>query len=333
MFFDGSATGASLSGEVLPNRQSPRHPILVAGMHRSGTSWLGRMLCASRELVYVPEPLSPLNRQTILKSRVSRWFTYINDDNESAFLTYYQDAASFKPHPVNDIRRARLGSPRDPIRIPKRWASFLIGRLQSRRVLFRDPFAIFSIEWFARRLPCQVVVIVRHPLAVVSSLKRLGYTFDFKNLLDQEALMAEQLEGFRPEMEALVGSSDVIAQGNLLWRIIYGHVASIQERNSSIRVVRHEDLSLRPVEEYGLLYDALGLSFSKSARLMIERHVSERNPQEVSTRNPFDVRLDSRQNLGNWRRRLSDGEIDEILVGTRTIADRFYPERGEELWT
>jgi hypothetical protein len=146
-------------------------------------------------------------------------------------------------------------------------------------------------------------------------------------------LMAEQLEGFRPEMEALVGSSDVIAQGNLLWRIIYGHVASIQERNSSIRVVRHEDLSLRPVEEYGLLYDALGLSFSKSARLMIEQHVSERNPREVSTRNPFDVRLDSRQNLGNWRRRLSDGEIDEILVGTRPIADRFYPERGEELWT
>jgi len=36
-----------------------KSPILVTGMHRSGTTWVGRMLAASREAVYFHEPLNP----------------------------------------------------------------------------------------------------------------------------------------------------------------------------------------------------------------------------------------------------------------------------------
>ena len=36
-----------------------RSPILVTGLPRSGTSWVGKMLAASGELVYVNEPLNP----------------------------------------------------------------------------------------------------------------------------------------------------------------------------------------------------------------------------------------------------------------------------------
>jgi hypothetical protein len=97
-------------------------------------------------------------------------------------------------------------SPRDPVRIPKRWASFALGRLGRRRLLIRDPFDVFSLDWFVRRLNCSVVVVVRHPAAVVSSLKRLGYIFDFRNLLQQPLLMADRLERFRPQMKATLAS-------------------------------------------------------------------------------------------------------------------------------
>src|SRR5439155_11436559 len=143
---------------------------------------------------------SVLNRQTILRSRVERWFTYINEQNEGHYLPFYRDALAFRTHPILDIKRARLGSPRDPYKISKRWASFLLGRVQRRGLLIRDPFAVFSINWFARRLGCRVVVIVRHPLAVVASVKRLGLTFDFRNLLDQPSQMHERLEHFRPDI-------------------------------------------------------------------------------------------------------------------------------------
>ncbi|MBK8782585.1 MAG: hypothetical protein IPO22_12435 [Anaerolineales bacterium] len=34
------------------------HPLLVTGIHRSGTSWIGRMLAAGGGLTYANEPLS-----------------------------------------------------------------------------------------------------------------------------------------------------------------------------------------------------------------------------------------------------------------------------------
>jgi len=36
-----------------------RAPIVVTGMARSGTSWVGKLLQASGELTYVNEPLNP----------------------------------------------------------------------------------------------------------------------------------------------------------------------------------------------------------------------------------------------------------------------------------
>src|SRR3954452_23443255 len=116
-------------------------------MHRSGTSWLGEMLCAADGLINIRDPLNVPNRQTILRRRASHWFTYITEANEDDYLPYYHDAISFNSHPIQDIKKARLGSPRDPIRIWRRWMSFRLGRVEDRRLLIKDPFAIFSIEW------------------------------------------------------------------------------------------------------------------------------------------------------------------------------------------
>ena len=54
-------------------------------------------------------------------------------------------------------------------------------------------FAVFSAEWFARQMGFRVVVIVRHPLAVVSSRKRLGWRFDLDELLAQPLLLRDWL--------------------------------------------------------------------------------------------------------------------------------------------
>jgi hypothetical protein len=320
-----SAKSRALGSAGQPARRREIRPILVTGMHRSGTTWLGHMLCAGGSMIHVGEPLNILNRQTILRSKVDRWYTYISEDNEDLYLRNYQDAVAFRSHPIQDIRRARLGSPRDPIRIPKRWASFVLGRVQGRSLLVRDPFSVFSIAWFAHRLRFQIVVVVRHPLAVVASLKRLGYTFDFKNLLEQSSLMNERLERFRPDMEKATASTDVVEQGSLLWRIIYECVVEdLVELPACF--VRHEDLSRHPIQEYAQLYERLDLPFSDRARRIIKRHTNDQNRKEVSVKNPFEIRLDSRANLDNWRRRLDGNEIDRILSATRPLVDRFYPD-------
>jgi Sulfotransferase family len=318
---------SSLERARVDRNEEDKRPVLVTGMHRSGTSWLGAMLSASGEFINVQEPLSVQNRQTILRSLVKHWYTYICDTNEDLYLPFYRDALAFRMHPLYDVQRMRVGSPRDPVRIPKRWASFVLGRVQRRRLLIRDPFAALSIEWFSRRLGVDTVAIVRHPVAVVSSLKRLGFTFDFTNLLEQSLLMDQRLERFRSEMEAaLRNPGDIVGQGSVLWRIVYASIAEDQDRVSSMHVVRHEDLSLNPVKEYSRLYEALGMPLGAGARRTIARNTSERNPIEVSQKNPFKVRLDSRANLTNWKHRLEADEVERVLSITSTERRKFYDE-------
>ena len=87
---------------------------------------------------------------------------------------------------------------------------------RGQRALLKDPFAVFSVPWFAKRLNCRVVITVRHPAAFTSSLQRLGWSFDFKNFLGQPLLMRDHLETYREHMLA-VKTEDVIGQGALLW--------------------------------------------------------------------------------------------------------------------
>jgi hypothetical protein len=302
-----------------------RGPILVTGMHRSGTTWLGQMLCASGALINVQEPLKPTNRRTILRSRARRWYTQISAENESEYVRFYQDAIRFRPHPLDDIRRTR--SPRDAYRITSRWASYGLGRLQRRRLLVKDPFAVFSIEWFTERLACDVVVIVRHPAAVVSSLKRLGYVFDLSDLLEQPLLMNGCLEPFRPELEAAVASPlDVIGHGSLLWRMIYDVVSRYRTLDRRVHLVRHEDLSMNPLEEFATLYARLGLPLTGRADRTIIRFTSGDNPSEVSLRDPAAAPLDSRRNVANWIDRLAPHEVARIRELTADVWPRYYTD-------
>jgi hypothetical protein len=282
------------------------------------------MLCAGNSFVNIEEPLSPANRQTLFRSPQDTWYTYICVENESSYVDYYLAAIAFRPHPIEDLRRMHIGS-RDPLRVLRHWSEFGIGRLQGRRALFRDPFAVFSTQWFGERLGCDAVVIVRHPAAVISSLKRLQARFDFRELLDQELLMGK-LQAFRGEMEAaLEAPDDVIAQGCLLWRIIYATVYP-DVAAGRVRLVRHEDLSLDPVARFRELYQALGVPFTHRAESRIISSTSDRNPQEVSLKNPFATRLASRANLANWRHRLLPEEIDRIRTLTADVASRHYAD-------
>lgn len=309
-----------------PKDELDTRPVLVTGMHRSGTTWVGHMLCAGDDFIRLGEPLSPVNRQTILKRKVERWYTYIDERNEAPYLRAYEDAMRFRAHPIDDLRRARLGSPRDPGRLVGRWTSFALGRLQGRRVLFHDPFAILSAEWFARRVGCQIVVLVRHPLSVVSGLKRLGWSFDFRNLSEQPALMSGLLAPYGAEIQEAVHSNDIVEQGCLLWRIVYETVRRNLTSHPSISILRHEDLSSDPEGGFRRLYELLSAEYTAKAQATIQRSTNSTNPTELSTSNPDGRRLDSRANLGNWRHRLDDDEVARIVGSTHSAASAFYSE-------
>jgi len=298
---------------------------LVTGAHRSGTTWVGRMLGADSQTAYISEPLNVLHRPGVLRAKVSRWYQYICEDDEAEYLPAFEELLDFRYHLWDEIRSIR--SLKDFLRMGRDFAIFYTGLMRGQRVLIKDPFAVFSIPWFARRLNFKVVVTVRHPAAFTSSLKRLGWNFDFSDLLDQPLLMRDHLEPYRARMQS-INSDDIIGQASLLWTMIYRFVHITRGLNPDFIVVRHEDLSRDPVNGFRDLYVSLGLDYTPRAEKRILNSSSSENPAELSRKKAHAVKLDSRANMDNWKKRLTDEEVKRVREMTEEVAQFFYPERN-----
>jgi hypothetical protein len=312
---------ADLAAPDLPGR-----PILVTGMPRSGTTWVGRVLSAGNGVGYVNEPFNLSTSPGTLRVPVEHWFPYVTPDNEPAILGALEPLLRFNYPLGRELRRCRTHV--ELLHTLRWWRASL--RSRGRRPLVKEPHAVFSAEWFARRMGSDVVVTVRHPVAVVSSWKRLGWSFDFMHLLGQPALVRDLLRPLRSDMErALDPSHDLVDRVALLWHVVYRIVADYRERFPSFHIVRQEDLSTAPVQGYRELYEALGLPLSREAESAIAQASSAANPKEPSVEHPHDTHLDSRATITTWKQRLSDDEAQRIRAVTAETAALFY---GDDQW-
>jgi hypothetical protein len=279
---------------------------------------------------YVSEPLNVLHRPGVMGALVRKWYTYITRENEDEYRPALQKTLSLRYGFFAELKSLR--SRRDFLRMGRDLGIFLRGRFLRHPVLLKDPFAVFSLPWFVERLNCRAVVTVRHPAGFASSLKRLNWPFDFRDLLSQPLLMRDHLEPFRADMER-IQSEDILGQSALLWRMVYSIVHATTERIPSIMVVRHEDLSLDPLAEYARVFESLGLAYTAQVQETIRTSSSSENPAELSRQKVHVVKLDSRANLDNWKKRLTAEEITRIRKMTEDVAHWYYPDSNWSLKT
>jgi tetratricopeptide (TPR) repeat protein len=331
---DRSRTPISVSPAiVLPSDRSDKQtlpkdvlpPVLVTGAHRSSTTWVGKMLAANQGYTYISEPLNVLHRRGVMRKPIRHWYAYINFENEDEVLSGFYATMSLRYHLIEELNDLR--SVKDAARMVRDWSSFTLGRKAGNQVILKDPFAVFSVDWFFRRLGCEVVISVRHPAAFVNSLKRLNWHFQFEDLLVQPLLMRDWLEPFREEMiYAQQQAGDIVFQASLLWRIIYSAVYQTSLAHPKYYILKHEDLSLNPLDEFKTLFDALGVPFTEQVKAAIQRSSSPDNPTELSKRSVHSVKLDSRMNLKNWQNRLSADEIARVRILTEDVASYYYKD-------
>jgi Sulfotransferase family len=304
-------------------------PILVTGMPRSGTTWVAHMLAAGGQVAYINEPLNPQHPPGgfpgVLDARISHRFQYICPDNEGAYLGAYRDLLRLRYRPLAEVRRNH--HPRDLPHQLHHLRTFMAGRLRRRRLLVADPYAVFSIPWFVRRLGFQVVVVVRRPVAAVASRKRLGWIFEPEELRRQPLLVRDVLDplGIATGPAREPREERIIDTGALLWAAVHRSIDASRQELDGVHVVRHEDLSREPQREFARLSEWLGLEFgSRSARTVERATTAARSETPVAS--PHQVQLDSRANLDNWRRRLTSDEVRRIDGLTTPVVQRFYPE-------
>jgi len=298
-------------------------PILVTGIHRGGTTWVGKMLAADSMTAYISEPLNILHRPGVFHVKTNHWYEYICEDNGHSYLPAFQELFEFDYRLWDEIRSLR--SRKDFLRMGRDFLIFYNGLMRGQRALLKDPFAVFSLPWFAKYLKCKVVITVRHPAAFASSLKRLNWPFDFQDLLDQPLLMRDHLEAFRGEMKA-VKSDDMVGQAALLWKMIYYSVHATRGQHPDFIVVRHEDLSRDPVSGYRDLYKSLDLEFTSRVEKTILTSSNSENPVELSRKKVHGFKLNSRANIDIWKKRLSVEEVYRIHKMTDEISALYYSD-------
>jgi len=281
------------------------------------------MLATDPQVGYISEPLNVWHRPGVMRIPTPRWYSYICEDNQSDYEAAFHEMLSFQYHTGLEINS--INSMKDLFRMGRDWWTFWNGSRKSQMPLIKDPFAIFSSEWFSSFLGCQVVIVVRHPAAVASSLRKLAWNFDFRDLLDQSLLMRDWLEPYRGEMEQiLVSADDLIAQSCLLWRMVYQSVDDLRQKLPKLIVIRHEDLSLDPIGHFEQLYQELGLEYTSAVEETIRDSSSRKNPKETSQRGVHSVQIDSQAVIKSWQHRLSQAEIERVRQLTSDVAPLYY---------
>jgi len=316
-------------------------PLLVTGLPRTGTSWTGKMLEASGEVVYVNEPMNPGHppggSPGVLNASVTHQFQYIAPGNDEAWRRAFTDTLALRYRLGAELRRNRGAY--DLARAGKYLTAFTAGRLRGRRALVDDPFALLSTRWLVQEMGCQAVVLVRDPVSVVGSWRSLGWGVQFHELLEQPDLVRDHLGPYVERMRSLIGSPDWLARSCLLWELAYDLVQREIAPLSRVQIVRYEALVQEPMGGFRELYADLGLSWSARARQRVEQATtgvaSSASAHAWSltgglSRTAYRP-MAAEAALRGYQTRLTPSEIERIRELTAEATAHFYPPAGGEL--
>ena len=303
---------------------NPPRPILVTGSHRSGTTWVGRVIASSPEVFYVHEPLNARYAPHYLGLENIPWYPFIHAGNEPTFRPGFERLLEGRFPALN----ARFLRPDKLLRFRLLHAvTFRRAAALHRRFLLKDPFALFSVDWFEEVFNAQAVLLVRHPAAFVASLKARNWSFDFHAWTSQPALLNGPLHhDLQAVRQAAHHPPDLVGQGCLLWNALIRHIQSLRGDVPHRICLRHEDVCANPAKAFRQLFERLDLPWSPRTEAFVTRSSSSESGR--SEDNAFWFR-DSRSVPRNWEKRLSPDEVDRIRTATAPLWESFY---GPDSW-
>jgi len=308
-------------GKFMALRQ-PRPPILVTGAHRSGTTWVGKVLGLHPGVVYVHEPFNMDYPPRDFPYRVPHWYFHVpSAPREREVWRAYRHLLRATASPIRHGLWAARRSPPGPLRPLRFLKHAALGLLRPRRVLIKDPMALLSAGWVHERFGASVVCTIRNPCAFAGSLKKWNWTFDFRHLAEQP----EAVRTFFPEYESQIAEyarqqPDIVDQACLLWNVLHRAVLHHRRRWPGWMFVRYEDLAREPEARFRQVFDHLGLNFDDRIREGLRRFAAGDSETGSSAFGPRDAR----GSVETWKRRLTAEEAARVLERTREVAREFY---------
>lgn len=269
-----------------------RPPILVLGMPRSGTTWVGRTFGAAPNALYLNEPISEVHVAE------HKGATFFEIDPANPPETYVWPAR-FAARGVPAFGPRTLGAD------SARWR--LWNRL-GKRVVIKEVNPL-ALDWFRAELKPDLVYVVRHPAAVALSLAERGWDFP--------AYEHRFLPASHAELPTDVPDT------------FWGRIGAVQgvalRRATGLRTVAYEDLCRAPMATYRELYDAVGLRWSVEVEVAVVASTS--GAETVGAADPAGTTRNTAAMADAWRDRIDPAALRDVRVGWEATApDRYVAE-------
>ncbi len=277
--------------------------VLVAGLPRSGTTWVGEVLGHTAGARYLHEPDNHLVRPDAwwAKRRLGPFPELVPGDDAGDYERLWARAFAGGPRQSGLYAGARL--------LHHAGATVVSGRLASRRrprraagpLVVKSVHCARALEWTVDRFHPAVVVVERHPFGVISSWRKLGWD-DFLDT-DRAALRySAAVLGVEPPPPG----APWLERAAWHYGLLSSYLERARRRHPDWLVVRHESLCAGPEPAFRRLAARLNLSFTdETARFLA---ASNRPGDGYSTHRLWHEQIDG------GRRRLIPAERALVLT-------------------
>jgi len=304
--------------------------LLVTGMPRSATTWVGRVISSSPKVHFVNEPFNPNVHDGVTGQRIGfpDWFTRLDNGNaaqyegrlDRVYASWWRPTAPRKQTKNRTALRSAMGFS----------ARAAACKLRGGIPLYKDPIALLSADWLAKQYNLSVIVMMRHPLSFVGSMKRRQWAFDFNNFANQPAVvdgvLSDYADVIRQECDE---PSSIVVRSALLWKMLMHAIKGYQAKHTEWRFERAEDMAAEPLERVTQVCDWLGLTLDDEIKKAVAEMAAKSNPTDVETGQHWWKRNVSE--VGDlWKERLTQDEIKAIRDITEPEWRAFYDEDSWE---
>ncbi len=321
-------------------------PILLLGMPRSGTTWLGKILDSDPETLYRHEPDSygrmnflplapPVAEAPARAAEVRAFFEGMADVRDTKI------AASSPVFAKRYLNPAQMGWNRLAMGGAKALTRFT-GELRTPLWLPRgeDPgyrLVIKSIEsvaragLLARALPeARIVILLRHPFGFVASMlrgKRRHLFADSASVGEDLGLLRRLWESTgRPDSTSPEALETATPAQRLAWQWVLANDKALAdtEDHPNVTVVRYEDVCTDPHGTTERLFDFCDLRCTAQTRRFIERSTGAHRNRYYS------VYKDPQRAANAWREELDADTLAALrpILAESRAAHHFEGELG-----
>lgn len=301
--------------------------IFVSGAIRSGTTFTGRVLSLPSEVDYIHEPYN----QSQFKFGNLEPCPYVRLEIDTEEMqTYHQFTKRLFQYdiklpnyiPENDpwfkrISKLTLGS-RGPFYLRLARLNYL-----HKAAVIKDPIAIFLAEYLYTYFKVKPVILIKHPISFVVSLKRKNWWENPSKLANQHDLIKDYFAD-EPDYFLKQWSSPLEAAA-AYWRIIYKILLSQSNKYTDWHIVKHEEMSQSPLTYFNDLYQALDLPWSKAIEQKIINMTDGSGKNKVTQNKIHSLRRNSSEIFNASVESLTLEEREMIFNVVQDVALQIYP--------